>query len=246
VTLLDEFYPEARFGGFSRVDGTIAFFSRVNALLSKEFTALDVGCGRGEYAEDPVPFRRNLRILRGKCKRVIGIDVDSNASTNPYVDSFEHIRSKHWPIEDNSIDVCVCDHVVEHVEDVSGFLSECCRVLKNGGYLCIRTPNAFSYVAVAARLISNRYHAKVLTKVQERRKPEDIFPTVYRCNTRARLKAALTEAGFVDCIVYAHEAEPSYLNFSKTFYWFGVLHQRLSPSFIKPILFAFARKVLAS
>jgi len=42
-----KFYPEVKFGGFSDVDGTIAFFNRVNALLQPSFTVLDVGCGRG-------------------------------------------------------------------------------------------------------------------------------------------------------------------------------------------------------
>jgi SAM-dependent methyltransferase len=246
VPFLDEFYPESRFGGFSKVDGTIAFFSRVNALVSREATALDVGCGRGEYADDPVAFRRNLRILKGKCTRVIGIDVDPNARVNPYLDSFELIQGDRWPIADQSIDVCVCDHVVEHVEDVPRFFSECGRVLKAGGYLCIRTPNANSYVALAARLISNKYHARVLSKVQERRKPEDVFPTLYRCNTRARLERALAGAGFGDCVTHTHEAEPSYLSFSKAFYWLGVMHQRFAPSYVKPALFAFARKVSAT
>lgn len=240
---LETFYPEAQFGGFSKVDGTIAFFSRVNALLGKEATALDVGCGRGEYADDPVAFRRSLRILKGKCRHVVGIDVDPGAGANPCLDSFELIQGDRWPIADESIDICVCDHVVEHVKDVSGFFSECGRVVKAGGHLCIRTPNANSYVALGARLISNRHHARVLSKVQEGRKAEDVFPTLYRCNTRARLERVLAGAGFGDCVTYAHEAEPSYLSFSKASYWLGVMHQRLSPSCVKPVLFAFARKV---
>jgi SAM-dependent methyltransferase len=134
--------------------------------------------------------------------------------------------------------------VVEHLDDVPRFFSECWRVLRDGGHLCIRTPNAHSYVAVAARLISNKYHARVLSKVQDRRRPEDVFPTLYRCNTKRRLVQAVTAEGFEPCVVYAHEAEPSYLNFSKVFYWLGVLHQRFSASWMKPVLFAFARKRL--
>jgi SAM-dependent methyltransferase len=246
MTLLNVFYPEAQFGGFSKVDGTIAFFSRVNALLGSDLTVLDVGCGRGEYADDPVSFRRNLRILKGKCRQVIGIDVDPSASVNPYLDSFEHIRGPTWPISDQSIDICVCDHVVEHLDDVPRFFSECWRVLRDEGYLCIRTPNAHSYVALAARLISNKYHARVLSRVQERRKPEDVFPTLYRCNTRAKLARALARAGFREHVTYTHEAEPSYLNFSKIAYWLGVMHQRFSPGCVKPILFAFGRKAPAT
>jgi SAM-dependent methyltransferase len=246
MSYLETFYPEARYGGFSKVDGTVAFYSRVNALIGKEFRVLDVGCGRGEYADDPVAFRRNLRILKGKCRQVIGIDVDLAASNNPYVDTFELIRNNKWSVADQSIDVCVCDHVVEHIEDIHGFFLECKRVLRSGGYFCIRTPNAHSYIAVASRLIPNKYHARVLSKVQERRKGEDIFPTLYRCNTTRRLTRALTIAGFENCVVYSHEAEPSYLDFSKFFYRLGVIHQHFSPDYVKPALFAFARKRLPS
>ena len=244
MTFLEAFYPEARYGGFSKVDGTIAFFSRVCALLGKDLTVLDVGCGRGEYAEDPVPFRRNLRILKGKSRQVIGIDIDAAASTNPYIDVFQPIRGNRWPIVDRSIDVCLCDHVVEHVENVQEFFSECRRVLKNGGYLCIRTPNKHSYIGLASRLISKKYHAAVLSKAQERRLVEDVFPTLYRCNTRKELRRALVAAGFENCVVYSHEAEPAYLKFSRFLYCLGVIHQRFSPSWLKPVMFAFARKGL--
>jgi len=80
------FYPEARFGGFTDIDGTIAFFNRVNSLLAPSFTVLDVGCGRGSYGNDPVQLRRKLRILKGKVSKLVGIDVDHAAQENPYID----------------------------------------------------------------------------------------------------------------------------------------------------------------
>ena len=51
--LLERFYPETTFGGFTRVDGTMAFYLRVRSLLCPDSVVLDVGCGRGEYGEDP-------------------------------------------------------------------------------------------------------------------------------------------------------------------------------------------------
>lgn len=59
-------YPETEFGGFADIDGTLAFYRRVNALLTPDSVVLDVGCGRGEYRDDPIPIRRDARILRGK------------------------------------------------------------------------------------------------------------------------------------------------------------------------------------
>ena len=48
------FYPESKFGCFTDVDGSIAFFSRVNSLLKSNFVVLDVGCGRGASFDDDI------------------------------------------------------------------------------------------------------------------------------------------------------------------------------------------------
>lgn len=42
------YYPESRFGGFTDVDGTVAFYTRVQSLVEAGSVVLDVGCGRGE------------------------------------------------------------------------------------------------------------------------------------------------------------------------------------------------------
>src|SRR5918996_1282233 len=118
------FYPEARFGGFTDIDGTIAFFNRINSLLDPSYTVLDVGCGRGAYGNDPITFRRKLRILKGKASKVIGIDVDQAAQNNPFLDEFHLIQNDHWPIESNSVNLVICDHVLEHVDNPDRFFSE--------------------------------------------------------------------------------------------------------------------------
>lgn len=87
----ERFYPEAKFGGFTDIDGTVAFYNRINALLEPSFVVLDVGCGRGAFNEDLVPLRRDLRILKGKVAKVIGIDVDRDAADNPSLDDFRLI-----------------------------------------------------------------------------------------------------------------------------------------------------------
>jgi SAM-dependent methyltransferase len=235
------FFPEIRFGGFSHVDGTVNFFTRVNALLESDSVVLDVGCGRGCYADDPVKARRELRILRGKNRSVIGIDVDPAARLNPAIDECRLIESAHWPVEDESADLCLCDHVVEHIADPESFFAECRRVLRPNGFLCIRTPNAFGYVAIAARLVPNGLHGRVLRVVQDAREDKDVFPTVYRCNTRRKLRNILARNGF-DSAVFTYDGEPYYLSFSKLAYRLGVTHQRYSIPCARNAIFAFAQK----
>jgi len=240
MNYIERFYPEAKFGGFTDIDGTLAFFSRVGSLIDSSTVVLDVGCGRGAFSEDPVALRKNLRILQGKAARVIGIDVDPGAQDNPFLDEFHLIEGDGWPVADDSIDLIVCDFVLEHIENPERFFSEIRRVLRDGGFLCIRTPNRWSYVAIMATLIPNKYHSKVVSVAQEGRKGEDVFPTVFKCNSVGKLKRMMKKSGF-DCVVYGYESEPSYLSFSKIAYFFGVLHQRLAPGFLKPALFAFGK-----
>ncbi|SRR5579871_1024829 len=236
------FYPESGIGGFSDVDGTIIFFNRVNSLLKPDFVVLDFGCGRAEYKKDPSEYRRNLRIIKGKVKKVIGLDVDSAAKKNPFLNEFHLLKGTQWPIDDKKIDVIICDWVLEHLTNVENFFSESNRVLKKGGYLCIRTPNKWGYVAIGARLIPNKHHSFVTSFVQRKRQRKDVFPTVYSCNSVHELKKVMKKYGF-ESVVYEYDAEPSYFAFSRIFYFFGVLYHRFAPSILKGTIFAFGKKV---
>jgi SAM-dependent methyltransferase len=227
----ERFHPESSFGGFTDIDGAITFYARVRELLPADGVALDIGCGRGTQDDDPVGVRRDLRVLRGHCAKVIGIDVDPVGAENRFIDEFRLISPDgdfRWPVEDESIDLALADFVVEHVADPDAFFAEAARVVKPGGVICIRTINVHSYLGVASRAIPSRLHVSALRRAQPDRKSEDVFPTVYRCNTRARLRRALEEHGF-DAAVYASEDEPSYLTFSAGAYRLGLLHRRLAP-----------------
>jgi SAM-dependent methyltransferase len=242
MSLIKQFYPETHFGGFTDCDGTVVFFLRVNALLGPNVTVADIGCGRGEYQEDPVATRRSLRILKGKAAKIIGLDVDPVAETNPFIDEFHLVKDDTWSLTDQSVDLIVCDNVVEHMLDPEKFFSECARVLKKGGNLCIRTPNAWNYIGIASRLVPNKFHTKVLSSVQESRKALDVFPTYYRCNSISQMRATMKKYGFDKNAVYGYEAEPSYLSFAKAAYWLGTLHQKFAPGFMKAAIFAFGEK----
>lgn len=244
MSFLQRFYPESTFGGYSDRDGTVAFYGRIQSMLAPEMTVLDVGCGRGAgLVDDPVRWRRELRRLRGKCKRVIGIDVDPVGVENPGLDEFRLLRGgvSTWPVDDASVDLIVSDFVLEHIDDPAGFFAEVNRVLKPAGVFCARTTNRLGYVGLAASVVPNRRHARVLGTVQRDRKEIDVFPTRYRANTVWRLRAELGRIGF-EPVVYGYEAEPSYLQFSAIAYGFGKLLHWLTPPPLRTCLFVFGRK----
>ena len=236
------YYPETSYGGFTGVDGTMAFYLRVNALLEPFSHVLDFGCGRGCYGDDPVTLRRQMRILRGKCARVAGADIGDDATQNPYLDEVLLFRpGAAVPYPDASFDVLLADCVLEHLPDPAAFFAEARRLLKPGGHLCLRTSNVLSYFGLAALLVPASQREQVLHRARPDRKDEDSFPTLYRCNTVFAIRRALAEHGF-DGVAFGHESEPRYLGFSRLAYRFGVWHQRWAPSFLRPAIFAFARR----
>ncbi|SRR5712692_1425809 len=234
-------YPESRFGGFTDIDGTVIFYSRVRSLLRESSVVLDVGCGRAEYKDDPVPYRKELRTLRGHCGKAIGIDVDPAGETNPFIDEFYQIDGSGWPLADGSIDLCLCDWVVEHLREPSVLFSEAARVLRPDGALCIRTMNKFSYPGLAARLVPNRLHARVLGFSQKTRKHEDVFPTLYRCNSVGALKSQMRRYGLIP-VVYGYESEPCYCEFSRVVFGIAASVRAVIPQFLRTTIFAFGRK----
>jgi SAM-dependent methyltransferase len=239
---MEAFYPESRFAGFTQVDGTVAFYARVQALARPDSMMVDFGCGRGAYAGDPVPFRRDLRIFKGKVQRVIGLDAGDAGAENPFLDEFHCLETPHWPLENASVDLVLCDNVLEHLPEPRVFFTEAHRVLKPGGFICIRTPNRWNYIAFISRLLSGRSRTQALARAKPTLAEVDAFPTYYRCNTLPTLRRAMAAGGF-DAVVYGYEAEPTYLSFSKLAYALGALHQKLAPGMIKAALFAFGRNL---
>jgi SAM-dependent methyltransferase len=208
-------YPEIRAGGFSRVDGNIEFYGRINALLSPSMTILDFGAGRGKDAtDDPVTFRRGLRVLKGRVATVVGVDPDPVVLTNPSLDRGIVIEENSiLPFADESIDLIVSDFCFEHLSDPVFTANELDRVLKPLGWVCARTPNRHGYIGIGARAFPNILHSRMLERLQPRRQHRDMFPTHYRLNTRKQIAACFPRSKYVDC-TYGVESEPAYFGTS--------------------------------
>lgn len=235
-------YPEVGAGGFSRVDGTVEFYQRVNALLDPGMTVVDFGAGRGQGADDAVPYRRDLAVLRGKVRRVVGVDVDPAVLDNPKVDVAEIVEpGAPLPLGDGSVDVVVSDFTFEHVTDPAWAGRELTRILAPGGWICARTPNRWGYIGIPTRLVPNRLHHAALRRAQPQKQERDTFPTAYRLNSPAQLRRAFPSAVFDD-FGYAFDSEPAYFGASRVAWrtMQGVF--ALTPPPLRSMLFVFLRK----
>jgi SAM-dependent methyltransferase len=237
------FYPETSVGGYSRVDGTIEFYGRVNALIEPDMVIADFGAGRGKGpAEDTVPYRRALQNLRGKCAKVIGIDVDRAVLENNHVDEAILITpDERLPLLDESVDIIVSDAVFEHVQHPEVTCGELARILKPGGWLCVRTPNRWGYIGVGTNLVPNRYHDAWLRVLQPQKQERDTFPTTYKLNTKRALRKYFPPSLFAH-YVYGYFAEPAYFSNWKVAWAIMLAVFRITPEPFAPIWMCFLRK----
>jgi len=234
--------PEVRAGGYPRDDSTVNFFLRVNALLESEMTVVDLGAGRGTAMLGEHNFTKALYRLQGKVRKVIGIDIDDAIADHPYLDE-RHVVGigEPYPLDSESVDLVVSDWVLEHVAGPQAFVREVHRVLKPGGWFCARTPNRWGYVGIATNLVPNAKHQAMMTRVWPERSDVDIFPTVYRLNTKRALRRHFPDSQWENYSYFINPPPKYHGNNSVLFALIGFV-QQVAPSFMRTDLMVFMRK----
>ena len=190
------------------------FLVRTTATSAGRIMAF--GAGRGAHEFD----------LRGPSREVVGIDIAQDVLENPIIDRAVVYDGRRMPLPDASFDMCCAHSVIEHLTDPALSFAEIARVLRPGGHLLFKTPNLWCYTVLISRLVPNRLHPHVL-RFANRRKERDVFPTLYRANTRRRLRLLLLKAGFIEAEMHVHLHGAGYLNFSLPTYVLGVLYERV-------------------
>jgi SAM-dependent methyltransferase len=235
-------YPEANVSGFPHNDQEVAFYTQVAALLRPDDVVLDFGAGRGEFMEtDPSYYRAWLQNFRGRCAHVDGCDPDPVVDENPTLDASAVIEpGKPLPYADDRFDLIVSRYVFEHIDKPEWAARELLRVLKPGGWICAMTPNKWSYVALASRLMPNRMHPRALSRVEPGRRSMDVFPTAYRLNRPSAIKRYFGD--FADVYHYSTSGVPSYHFDSLVLMRLQQLIHRLTPPIFDVGLRFFIRK----
>jgi SAM-dependent methyltransferase len=99
---------------------------------------LDLGCGDG----------RSVAVwnLFGKAS---GLDLSDKAMSNAseLFPGMEFISgdATDTDFQSNRFDVVISQEVIEHIDDQRKYIQECCRLLKQDGYLILTTPNKFYF-----------------------------------------------------------------------------------------------------
>lgn len=237
-------FPEIGAGGFTRFDGSIEFFTRVNALVDERSIVLDFGAGRGrQMHDDPSAlYRSRLARLKGRVAHIAGADVDEAVLDNPFLDESHLIKpGEALPFPDAHFDLIYADWVLEHVAEAESFADQVRRVLKPGGWFCGRTPNRWGFTGLGATLIPNHFHAKLLKRLQPGRQEEDVFPTAYRMNTLRHIRKYFDSSEWLN-YSYLHTPEAGYVQTSRSALRFAETFLRHAPQFMGTNVHVFVRK----
>lgn len=120
---------------------------------------LDAACGSG-YGS---------RILSQKAKKVVGVDISSDAINYAQKYNFKNnieyqIVDLNQPLkfQNEHFDVIISFETLEHLQNREGFLNELKRILKPGGILIISAPDW--NITNKTTVIQNPYHIKEPTK----------------------------------------------------------------------------------
>jgi len=207
---LDRMRPERLAGGYGRTDDAIQFYLRIHALLNPDMTVLDYGAGRGNVYTDECRFKRELTLLRGKVREVVGVDIDPEVILNRRLDRALVVGPlEPLPLDGGSIDLIVSNWVLEHIERPEFFAAQVERVLKPGGWFCAKTNHRWGLTSVASSLIPSNLHTGLLDRVQPGRREEDIHATYRRMNTMAAVVRHFPPEKWLNCSYY-WKHEPSY------------------------------------
>ena len=190
--------------------------NKVDDLLTAGGTLLDAGCGRTA----PV-----LKKYRGRAGRLIGVELVEFTEVPAGIETYNADLAC-LPLPDGSVDLIMSRSVFEHLPDPPAVYREFSRVLRPGGAIVFLTANMWDYGTLVARMVPNRFHARIVRQV-EGRAEEDTFPTVYKTNTRRAVHRLAESAALrVESFTYLSQY-PNYLMFNGALFFLGMCFEKL-------------------
>jgi len=134
--------------GFSKLEKKL--FANAEKLRAEPSSILDIGCATGAL----------IASLHDKGWRVTGVEISPSAI---YAKNERKLDVRNIPLEenhfpDNSFDVILASHLIEHLNEPKTFLEETYRILKNNGAVFITTPDISGF---QSRLFGSRWRSAI-------------------------------------------------------------------------------------
>jgi SAM-dependent methyltransferase len=159
---------------------------------------------------------------------VTGLDIDSAVLKNEFCTNAKVFDGLHLPLPDCSVDACVSNWVLEHVQNPEAHFREVARVLRPQGVYCFRTANLYHYVGLGARMTPHSIHLSVANRLRTlSAEAHDPYPTYHRANSRKRIQRLIHQSGLRINHLELIEPEPSYGRLHAALFYPMMAYERL-------------------
>jgi SAM-dependent methyltransferase len=170
----------------------LTFARLVRSFLKPGYRWLDAGCGHKIFETDADQEEASMV---QSVSLIVGCDLGLPALERHRSIGNRVCCNLHMlPFRDGSFDLITLNNVVEHLDEPEVVFGELARVVDSDGRIVIHTPNSVSYFIRLVRFARHFLPQSCVAwavRVLERRAAEDIFPTHYQANSRARLSQLL-------------------------------------------------------
>jgi SAM-dependent methyltransferase len=198
--LNDRFFPRSKLRYVDR------FKELARGLPSDGQVLLHLGSGRKDLGPYPELVSRRLQVLNLDIGHQ---DLQKNPGRLKVCGDAEAL-----PLRSSSVDLICSEHVFEHFPRPQRVLEECWRVMKEGGHLVVSGPNAWSYIALLARVTPLGIHSLVhRLQGSSGGKETDAFPTFYRFSTPLTMRRLALNTGFDVVSLQTFVGEPCYTTY---------------------------------
>jgi ubiquinone/menaquinone biosynthesis C-methylase UbiE len=199
-----------------RLWGPILQFLKM--YLKPDHEVLEVGAGPG----DIYPHG-----LRGKVRRLAGIDPDPRILQNEHLDEAVVGLCEKMQFPDASFDIVFHRMLAEHLSDPEAATIEIGRVLKPGGLLIVHTPNKLHYSMIASRFTPMWFHRAFLRLLRTRSDPGDVHLAHYKINSVRAIRRICRSAKLEVQDLWFMSTPPGYLRFSPIAFLAGTLYLKI-------------------
>lgn len=175
---------------FDYISPELYYEATVDQLVTDKTRWVDVGGGKAVF-----PHHDDLsKTIAGRCAFLAGVDPSENIHQNPFVDEKHQCMIEDYRA-DRQFDLATLRMVVEHIQQPGEAVRSLARLVRPGGHVVIYTPNQWSVCSLTASLTPHFIHERA-AQFLWLAKDEDVFPTVYKMNTRKMLRRAFEKGGF--------------------------------------------------